>query len=140
MTKDARILFFTDNCGEIVFDKLLCEELKSFGVKIILVVKKVPILSDATLKEAHEAGMDAVVDQIITTGDYAVGLNVRAIDPELLGHLQNFDLIICKGMANFEALSETLYKPVLYLLRTKCQPVASALNLPKDLNVAKLIE
>lgn len=140
LIEDTKLLLFLDNCGEIVFDKLLCKELKKFNLTIIAVVKGVPILSDATLVEADQIALDEVVDAVITTGHYAVGMNVKDLSPELQSHLDNADLIICKGMANFEALSETDYRPVLYLLRTKCAPVAAALNLPKDLNVAKLIE
>ena len=138
LKKDSKILFFADNCGEIVFDKLLCKELKKYNVKIVLIVKDEPILSDATLDDAMEIGMDEVVDEIITTGGYAVGFETSNITPKLKKHLQEFNLIISKGMGNFEALSELDYKPILYLLRTKCNPVASALGLPKNLNVAKL--
>ena len=140
LKKDAKIVLLTDNCGEIVFDKLLCHELKKFEVKIILVVKGEPILSDATMKEAKDIKMIEVVDQIINTGVYAVGLAVNNMPSELEDHLKDADLIISKGMGNFEALSETNLKPVCYLLRTKCTPVAMALGLPKNINVAKLIE
>jgi uncharacterized protein with ATP-grasp and redox domains len=137
---DSKIIFFTDNCGEIVFDKLLCQVLKGFGVYISLVVKGEAILSDATEKEARQINFDEVVDEILTTGHYAVGMKIDAINPDLESRLQDFDLIISKGMANFESLSETKLKPIFYLLRTKCEPVANALGLPKDLNVARLFE
>jgi uncharacterized protein with ATP-grasp and redox domains len=137
---DAKILFFADNCGEIVFDKLLCKELKKFGVRITLVVKREPILSDVTLTEAEQIGMIEVVDEIITTGGYAVGIDFNNISNELNERLQNFDIIISKGMANYESLSEFSYKPIIYLARTKCVPVAKSLGLPKNLNVAKLFE
>ena len=84
--------------------------------------------------------MGDVVEEILTTGAYAVGLPLKDIPDELAFHMGNCDLIISKGMGNFEALSEMDYKPILYLLRTKCNPVANALGLPKHLNVAKLFE
>jgi uncharacterized protein with ATP-grasp and redox domains len=140
LKKDAKILLLSDNCGEIVFDKLLCSELRKFGIKLTLAVKGEPILSDATLEEVEQINMAEVVDEIITTGEYAVGFSIKNLPSDLKSHLQHSDLIISKGMANFEALSETGYKPICYLLRTKCDPVASALGLPKNLNAAKLIE
>ncbi len=140
LKEGAKILFFTDNCGEIVFDKILCEELKKFKVKIVLIVKGEPILSDATLNEAEEIGMQEIVDEIITTGTYAVGLAIKKIPNDLKRHFNDFDIIISKGMGNFEALSEMDYRPILYLLRTKCNPVAQTLGLPKNLNVAKLFK
>jgi uncharacterized protein with ATP-grasp and redox domains len=136
----AKIVYFSDNCGEIVFDKLLCEVLKSHGVRITLVVKGEAILSDVTIAEAVGIGMDKVVDEIISTGEYAVGLSIYNIPAELKTQLESCDLIISKGMANFEALSELEFKPVFHILRTKCEPVAAALGLPKDLNVAKLFK
>ena len=53
--------------------------------------------------------------------------------------LREADLVIAKGMANYEALSETDIGPVAYLLRTKCDPVADSLGLAKDINAAKLL-
>lgn len=140
LKNDAKILLFADNCGEIVFDKLLCSELKEYGVTIILVVKGEAILSDATKEEAIQINIGEVVDEIITTGEYAVGMNVKNLPLDLREHLKNADLIISKGMANYEALSETDYRPIWYLLRTKCDPVANDIGLPKNLNAAKLIE
>jgi uncharacterized protein with ATP-grasp and redox domains len=137
---EAKIVYLADNCGEIVFDKLLCAELKTFGISIIFVVKGEPILSDATVDEANQINMAEAVDKIITTGAYAVGFDVNKIPSELKDDLQNADLIISKGMANLEALSETNHRPIWYLLRTKCNPVAAAVGEPRNLNVAKLFE
>ncbi len=140
LKRGPTILYFTDNCGEIVFDKLLCAELKKYNVHIYLVVKGEPILSDATLKEAEQINMREVVDQIFTSGEYAVGISLKKLPSDLEEQLNNCDLIISKGMGNFEAFSEMDYKPIMYLLRTKCNPVAESLGLPKDLNVAILFE
>ncbi len=136
----SKILYFADNCGEIVFDKLLCAELKKYNVHISLIVKGEPILSDATIEEAEQINMREVVDEILTTGEYAVGLSLKNLPTDLEEQLSDCDLIISKGMGNFEAFSEMDVKPIMYLLRTKCNPVAQALGLPKDLNVAILFE
>jgi uncharacterized protein with ATP-grasp and redox domains len=138
--QDSKIMLFIDNCGEIVFDKLLAIELKKYSINLIVAVKGEPILSDATMMEAQQIGFDEIADEMITTGPYAVGLDFKNLPDKLVKHLQDTDLIISKGMANFEALSETNYRPVLHLLRTKCAPVASALDLPMNINAAKLIE
>lgn len=141
--KNSRnVILFTDNCGEIVFDKILCHELKKFNPKIYLtvVVKGEPIISDATIKDAMELKFEEVVDEILNTGCFAIGLDFKKIPPELKKALEKADLIICKGMANYEAFSETSYKPVAYLLRTKCTAIAKSLNLPLNINVVKLIK
>jgi len=53
--------------------------------------------------------------------------------------IENADLIICKGMANYESFSDTRYRPIAYLMRTKCLPVAVSLGVKKDISVAKLV-
>jgi hypothetical protein len=136
------VVLFTDNCGEIVFDKILCRELKKFSpnIHLTLVVKGEPIISDATIKDAMELKFEEVVDEILNTGCFAIGLNFRKMPPELKNALKNADLIICKGMANYEAFSETKYRPVAYLLRTKCSAIAKSIGLPMNINVVKLFK
>ena len=53
---------------------------------------------------------------------------------------KNSDVIICKGMANYEAFSETDYKPIAYLLRTKCTAIANSMGVDLNQNVIKLFE
>jgi uncharacterized protein with ATP-grasp and redox domains len=43
-------------------------------------------------------------------------------------------------MANFESLSEEGLRPVVYLFRAKCRPVAEAIGAKKDDNVVKVVE
>jgi len=140
LTKSKNVVLFTDNCGEIVFDKLLCRELKKFNPDIFLtlVVKGEYILSDATMDDVVELGFDEVVDEIITTGCFAIGFNYEKMPDELEKALKKSDLIICKGMANYEAMSETNYRPVAYLLRTKCTAIANSMELPLNINAVKL--
>ena len=127
LAESKHILFFTDNCGEIVFDKILCRELKyAFpNLKITLIVKGEPVLSDATIKDADDIGFDTVVDEIFTTGCFAVGVDFSSLPERLEKVLKHTDLIVCKGMANYETLTElNLETPVLHLLTVKCEVVA----------------
>ena len=140
MARDADIAYLTDNCGEIVFDTLLIEQLKKLGARITLVVRGAPILTDATMEDVRLLQMEKTVDRVMTTGGFAVGIPFWEMPEELDKVLKESKLIIAKGMANYETLSETDYKPVAYLLRTKCDPVASSMGLKKDINAAKLYE
>ena len=135
-------LFFTDNCGEIFFDKILIQEIKKFNpnLSITVVVKEEPILSDATLEDAYAAHIDEVADEILTTGCFAVGIDFNCISSKLKDYLKTSNLIICKGMANYEVFSETNYKPIVYLLRTKCNPIASSMNLSRNINALKVYQ
>jgi len=54
--------------------------------------------------------------------------------------LDQADLIIAKGMANYESFSETSYRPVAYLLRTKCNAIARSMHLPRDISAIKIEE
>ncbi len=132
------VLYFTDNCGEIVFDKLVCEILKGYDIHLTLVCKKYPILTDATYDDVKKLRFEEVVDEIITTGKFAVGIDFYGISEKLKRKLQEANLIICKGMANYEAFSEANYKPIAYLMRIKCQSIAEAIELPAGINVVKL--
>ncbi len=137
LDKGAEVLYFTDNCGEVVFDALLIEQLKALGLKITAVVKDAPILTDATPQDIQT--IEFSPHHVLTTGSNAVGIDFESIGDELKERLETAPLIISKGMANFEAFSETTYTPILYVMRTKCRPVAEALSVPVDVNVAKLV-
>jgi uncharacterized protein with ATP-grasp and redox domains len=141
--KDAKnVLLFADNCGEIVFDKILCNELKKFKPDIFLtvVVKGENILSDATMDDALEIGLDKEVDQILTTGCFAVGIDFEKLPIGIKKLLNKVDIILSKGMGNYEAFSETTYKPIAYLLRTKCGAIANSMGVTKNINVIKLYQ
>lgn len=140
LNKAERVIYLGDNCGEIVLDRLALKELKKFDVDLTLVVKEEPILTDATKKDISGLGMEKLVDRIVEAPGFAVGLNLDSLSGPFGKMLRNADLIIAKGMANFESLSETDLSPIAYMLRTKCSPVASAMGLKKDINAVKLFQ
>ena len=140
LEKGDNILYFTDNAGEIVFDTVLLKKIKEYDVNLTLVVKDVPILTDATMKDALDYEIDKVADQLETTGGYAVGVDFDLISKKLKEKLENSDLIIAKGMANWESFSEQDYRPIAFLTRSKCEPVSKTMGVPFDTNVAKLFE
>lgn len=140
LKKAEQIIYLGDNCGEIVLDRLALKELKKFDVDLTLVVKEEPILTDATKKDISGLGMEMLVDRIVEAPGFAVGVDIDSLGGPFGKMLRDADLIIAKGMANFESLSETDLGPIAYLLRTKCSPVARAMGLKKDINAVKLFE
>jgi uncharacterized protein with ATP-grasp and redox domains len=92
------------------------------------------------MKDAEALGFSSVVDEIFTTGCFAVGVDFSQLPPLVTERLDQADLIICKGMANFEAFSETSYAPVAYLLRSKCDPIADAMQVPRNKNIVKVYQ
>jgi uncharacterized protein with ATP-grasp and redox domains len=136
----SRVVYLSDNCGEIVLDRLLIEYLKSQGSHVTLAVKEFPILNDATLRDAEELGLDILVDKITTTGGGAeIGICMENIPEDLRDAIAECTIIIAKGMANFESLSEMdNLPPVAYLMATKCKPVADEVGVPVGSKIALL--
>jgi uncharacterized protein with ATP-grasp and redox domains len=132
------VVYLADNCGEIVFDTLLFDEIKKLGGKITLVVRGAPILNDVTMKELKELSIDKKVDRVLTTGSNAIGVCLKEAPSELVEALRDASLIISKGMANYETMSEYDFKPIAYLMKTKCESVAEAMGLKRNMNVARV--
>jgi hypothetical protein len=103
-------------------------------------VKGEPVLSDATRNDADAIQFHEVVDELFTTGCFCVGVDFTHLPAEARTALSQADIIMCKGMANYESFSETTYKPVVYLLRTKCGAIARAMKLPRNISVIKIYE
>ncbi len=138
LTKAKKVVYLLDNCGESVFDRLLVKEVKALGPKVVGVVKGEPILTDVTMEDALRVHLDHCFDEIISTEEFAVGVDLKRAGQRLKKELKEADLIIAKGMANLESLSDERVRPVLYLLRTKCAPVAKTIGSRRNANVAKL--
>ncbi len=134
------VVYLADNCGEIIFDTLLFEEIRKLGGKITLVVRGAPILNDVTMKEVMGLELDKMVERVLTTGSNAIGLCLKEAPRELVEALGNASLIISKGMANYETMSEYNFKPIAYLLKAKCESVAEAMGLSRNMNVARVEE
>ena len=136
----SRVVFLSDNCGEIVLDRLLIEYLKAQGSHITLALKEAPILNDATLSDAQELGLDTLVDRITTTGGGAeIGICRENIPDDLQEAIEKCTIIIAKGMANYESLSEMdNLPPVAYLMAAKCKPVAEEVGVPVGSKIALL--
>lgn len=138
LQKANRVVYLADNCGEIVLDRLALKELKKSEVDLTLVVKEEPILTDATIRDIKGLGIEKIVDRVTEAPGFAVGIDLGSLKGPFGTLLKEADLIIAKGMANFESLSETNLAPIAYLLRTKCEPVSDAMGLRKDINAVKL--
>jgi uncharacterized protein with ATP-grasp and redox domains len=142
LIQDSKEIFFlADNCGEIVFDRILLKAIHDMGKRIVLVIKGEPILTDVTRKDLKGLGVEKLVDEIVETEGVAVGLNLwtDGVNSSLKSRLKKAELIISKGMANFEALSEYRWKSIAYLLRSKCDTVSNELGVGKDISVIKLV-
>ena len=117
-----KLLYLADNAGEIVFDRLLVEQLLKTGAKITLAVKSGPIINDATMEDAKIAGLTRLV-KVITTGGNDVGVNWNNISREFMNTVKNADIILAKGHGNFETCDDRR-ENFYFLLKIKCEMVA----------------
>lgn len=139
LAKNGDVVYLTDNCGEIYFDELVIDQLKAMNARITLVVRGGYILTDATMDDVDAMGLDRKVDRVMTTGSTAIGVDLKLASPELKKAMSEASVIISKGMANYESLSDAGYHNMAYLLRAKCEPVAKSLGVQKGMNVARLL-
>ncbi len=121
------LLIFGDNAGEIVFDKLLIETIKKMHkLEIAFVVRSVPTLNDATLKEAKSVGIDKIATVIENGIDGPLpGTLLSRCSSEVKELVRQSDLIISKGGGNFDTLDEErkhLQKNISFMLLSKCEP------------------
>ena len=133
--KDAnKILYSCDNAGEVVFDKTLIEELKNY-CDVVVSVKGAPILNDATLEDAKIAGIDKIA-KVITNGSDVIGVRLEESSEEFLKEFKEADLIIAKGMGNFESLTEyNIEQPIYYIFKAKCLPIAEMVGVEVGDNI-----
>jgi len=126
VAKSERVLYITDNAGEIVFDKLLIEELFKMKKKIIVVAKEKPILNDATVADVNYVSISKF-GKVLGTGNSDVG-TIYPSNNELLNKaFKTAQIIISKGQANFETLVD-VDGPIYYLFVVKCKAVADYLK------------
>ena len=126
LQRARRVLYLGDNAGEIVFDKLLVEEIAAAGAEIVFAVKGRPILNDVTAEDAQAVGMGEVA-RVISTGSGEIGVPLAACSDDFRDEFAAADLIISKGQGNFESLDDVA-APIFFILKAKCEVVAAALG------------
>jgi len=136
------VLYLLDNSGEAVFDALLMKEIKRYGPRVTAVVRGGPVSNDVTLADISQIGLDKVADEVVTTGSDAYGVEFAKASRKLKRMLKTCDLIISKGQANYEDVSEMEDKisgSIAYLLNAKCEPMARTVRAKIGENIAKYV-
>ncbi len=122
LNKAGNILYLADNAGEIVFDRVLIEEIPNYQTRVTMAVKGHPVINDATIEDAKQTGLDKLV-KIIENGSDAPGTILETCSKEFIEEIEKADLVISKGQGNYETLSESKYN-VYFLLKAKCPVIA----------------
>lgn len=115
------LVYLLDNCGEVVFDKICMEFIKELypNLKITAVVRGYPIYNDVTMTDARQAGLLDIVS-VIGNGSAIPGTVLEEISKEAKTCIDEADIIISKGMGNYETL-EGCGLNVYFLLLCKCE-------------------
>ena len=123
------LLVIGDNAGEHVFDYLFIQTLKELYPMLYIsyMVRGNAIINDVTMKEAEEIGFDKLCN-LIDSGVNTPGFIYSRANEESQKLFDSVDLIVTKGMGNYECLSPAPRNNMAYLLKVKCSVVAASLK------------
>ena len=117
----SRLVYLTDNCGEVVLDKLVIKILKELypELDITVIVRGFPAINDATFDDARDIGLTEIT-RVIGNGNDVGGTWLPHISDEAREMLETADLIISKGQGNYETLHDCGLN-IYYLFLCKCE-------------------
>lgn len=132
----GKVLYLADNCGEIVFDGLLAEQLQAVGCQVTMAVRGKAILNDATIQDARACGL-ASRWPVIGNGTGCPGTPLAACSEEFRQAFAGAEVIVSKGQGNYETLSAAA-GPIFFLLTVKCPVVARRITVEQGLDPARI--
>lgn len=136
LSSASSVVYLTDNCGEVVFDRLLLQVIRrNWIVETTVIVKETPALNDVTMREALEVGIDHDCDRLVGNGiqEPLPSTDLSLVSDEVRRLVEGASLIISKGIGNFEVLEEdpSLAGRITFLIHAKCTPMATLHGVPK---------
>ncbi len=129
--KARTLVYLLDNCGEVVFDKMCISTIRSLypALSITAVVRGLPAYNDVTMEDAREVGLDTLVN-VVGNGDNVPGTVLSRISKSACELIERADIIISKGMGNYETLIGCGYN-IYYLLLCKCDRFMREFDKPR---------
>lgn len=123
-----KLLYLTDNAGEIGFDRLFAEEIAKAHpqLEITFCVRGDIAINDATRLDAEAVGIPF---RVIDNGNNIPGTQLDRLGEEARQALSESDVILAKGMANVETMAGCGYN-VYYAFLVKCQRFVSRYHKP----------
>ena len=127
----GRFLLITDNCGEIVLDKLFLEQLKKRfpQLEITVLVRGGEVLNDATIEDAEYVGLTKIA-RTIGNGNSIGGTVYNMLTDEAKEALDNSDVILAKGQGNYESLCRQ-GRHIFYSFLCKCDLFTDRFSVPR---------
>lgn len=129
LQKGGKLLYITDNAGEIGFDRVLAEQIgkKYPGVAITFMVRGGIISNDATREDAQAVGITLpVIDSGVAIG----GTAISRCSEDAQVAIRDAEVILAKGMGNTESMYGCGYN-VYYAFLVKCDRFVQYFNKPK---------
>lgn len=129
LSKAKTLLYIGDNTGEHIFDALAIQSLQKLypEIDVTYMVRGNPIINDVTMKEAYEAGIDKIC-RLADSGVPTPGFVYEFASAEAQALFDTADLIIAKGMGNYECMTPERRNSICFLLKIKCSVVARSLS------------
>lgn len=118
------LLYLGDNCGEICLDKIFLKKTKELNpnIKLLFAARGTPVVNDSIAEDAYFVGIDKYAE-VIDNGDGSLGTVLNRTNAAFKEVYNDADVVIAKGQANYECLSEEK-KNIYFLLMTKCDVIA----------------
>ncbi|MBR5323179.1 MAG: DUF89 family protein [Clostridia bacterium] len=131
LSNAKKLVFITDNCGEIALDKLFMSRIKKEypNVELQIIVRGAPVLNDATIDDAMQVRLDRIAN-VTPNGSNVAGTCIDKISDEARQIIDFADVVIAKGQGNFETM-RYCQRNVYYMFLCKCQLFADRYRVPK---------
>ncbi len=125
------LLYLGDNCGEICLDRILIQKMKESNPSchVFFATRGESVVNDSVEEDAYFVGIDRYAT-VISNGDSSLGTVLHRTSKQFQEVYQNADIVIAKGQANYECLSNEK-KNIYFLLMTKCRVIAEDIGVPE---------
>ena len=129
LSQGKKLLYLTDNAGEIGFDRICAEQLKKAfpQLRITFCVRGGPAQNDATREDAQAVGIEFPV---IDNGNTVPGTELALLSEEARRAMEEADVILSKGQGNAETLLGCGYN-IYYAFLIKCPRFIDRYQKPK---------
>ncbi|OQX73918.1 MAG: hypothetical protein B6D59_04140 [Campylobacteraceae bacterium 4484_4] len=136
LQKSRKVVYLADNAGENVFDMLYIKTLRRLypDIAFFYFVRHRPIINDITFEDLEGDSIHTYAT-VVDSGVVTPGLIRSQMSKEAQKHYRQADLILSKGMGNYECLNDSEDHRIFFLLKVKCSVVARSL----DLEVGEII-
>lgn len=132
LARAETLMVLGDNCGEVAMDRLLIETIRRLypRVRVQYGVRGGPSMNDALRADAEMVGMGEVAE-IIDNGDNLLTTMLSRTSEAFNRAFFAADVVIAKGMGNYEGLHACARGKIWFLMIVKCDVISRMTKAPK---------